>query len=83
LGYGDLSPITYHDSLSSSTRPHPDVLHGLEKLALSLNRRGDDDFGLLKLGQVARANVPHARSNGTDKVLAAIVHFRGAEQNLF
>ena len=77
-------PVTHYRSLVTSlARAHPDALHGLEKFAFGLDGRRDDDFGLLKLGDVARADVAHAGGDRADQVLAAIVHFGRAEQNLF
>src|SRR5437868_2437908 len=75
-----LSLITCH---YLSARSHPDALHGLKKFPFSLNRRRDDDFGLLKLGQIFRADVTHAGGNRADKVLAAVIYFSRSEQNLF
>ena len=46
--------------ISRSARPHPDALDGLEELAFRLNRRRDDDLGLLEFLDRGRADVAHA-----------------------
>src|SRR5437667_12438391 len=63
-------------------RPHADALHGLEKFSFGFDRGRDDDFGLLKLGNVARAHVAHTSRDGTNQILTAIINFRRAEKNL-
>ena len=75
-----LSPITCH---IRSTRTHAHILHCLEEFSFCLNGGCDDDFGLLKFGKIARAHVAHARGNGADQVLAAIIDLGRPVKNLF
>ena len=63
-------------------RSHPNALDGLEQLALGSNARGDDNLGLLKLRNISSTDITHAGSDRTDQILAAVVYFRGAEENL-
>jgi hypothetical protein len=58
-------------------------LNGLEEFAFGLDRRRNDYLRLLKLGNVARADVAHARGNGTDQILAAVVNFCWPKEDLF
>src|SRR5437588_11424185 len=53
-------------------RSHPHTLHRLEKFAFGFDRRCDDDFCLLELGDVTRAHITHAGGNGADQVLTPI-----------
>src|SRR5215471_13685799 len=77
-----LSLVTGH-FVTALARSHADALHRLEKFAFGLDRWRDDDLRLLKLSQVFRADVAHARGNGADEILTAVINFGGAEQNLF
>src|SRR4051812_45635696 len=70
-------------SVERSTGPHTHVLHRLEEFSFRPNRRRNDDFGLLKLRNVACSNIAHASRDCTNEILAAVVHFRRAEENLF
>src|SRR5207244_5471367 len=47
------------------------------------DRRCDDDFSLLKLGDVARADVAHAGRDRADEILTTVIDFSRAEQDLF
>src|ERR1019366_6001969 len=62
---------------------HTNALHGLKDLALGLDRGRDDNFRLLKLAHVARANVPHAGRQRPDEILRTVVEFRRPEEDLF
>src|SRR6266404_1930236 len=64
-------------------RAHADALHGLEKFPFGFDRGRDDDFGLLKLGNVAGANVAHASRDRADEVLAAVINLGRPEKDLF
>src|SRR5437667_3930791 len=64
-------------------RAHADALHGLEKFPFGFDRRRNDDFGLLKLGNVARADVAHASRDRADQILTAIINLGRTEKNLF
>src|SRR6266404_9167069 len=80
--FKNLSHVTCHSSFSSP-RSHADTLDGLEQFAFGFDGGRDDDLGLLKLGDVTGADVAHAGGDRSNQVLAAIVDFGRAEQNLF
>src|SRR5439155_18714990 len=63
-------------------RAHADALHGLEKFPFGFDRWGDDDLRLLKLGNVARANVAHASRDRADQILTSIVNFGRTKKDL-
>src|SRR5437667_2035794 len=63
-------------------RSHADALHGLEKFPFGFDRRRNDDFGLLKLGDVAGANVAHASRDRADEILTSVIDFGRAKKNL-
>src|SRR4030095_15849124 len=44
--------------------------------------RRDNNFSLLELRKIACAYVAHAGGDCTDEILAAVVHFGRAEENL-
>src|SRR5947208_2886940 len=70
-------------SVERSTCSHPDVLHRLEEFSFRSNGRRNDDFGLLELRDVACSYVAHASRDCTNEILAAVIHFRRAKENLF
>src|ERR1700681_4135372 len=90
---GDITPRPVMTTLRSeiisrvtelrSPRSHPNALHRLEQFAFGLDRGGYDDFGLLKLGDGARADVAHAGCDGAYEVLTPVVHLSRAKENLF
>src|SRR5262245_62583424 len=49
------------------------LLGALEHLAFGLDRRSDDQLGLLQLADVARADRAHARADGADQVHRAFL----------
>jgi hypothetical protein len=57
-------------------------LDRLEKFSFGFDRGRDDNFRLLELGDIARADVAHAGGNRADEVLAAIVNFGRAKEDL-
>src|ERR1043166_3402793 len=61
---------------------HSHALHRLEQFAFRLDGGSDDDLSLLKLANGARPNVAHARGDGTNEILAAVIEFGGAEEDL-
>ena len=61
---------------------HADILDGLEQLPFRFDRGRDDNLGLLELTDGCRSDIAHASSDGTDQILAAIIHNGGAEENL-
>src|SRR5438552_19205204 len=88
LPIGVIAPRPVRTTLRSvfiacSARSHPDALDGLEKFALGLDGRRDDDFGLLEFGNRPRADVAHASGNRADEVLTSIVHLGRTEEDLF
>src|SRR5262245_2938697 len=58
------------------------LLGALEDLALRLDRRRDDQLGLLQLADVARPDRAHARADRPDQVERAVLGERGPEQDL-
>src|SRR5882762_11154523 len=60
----------------------PQLLRLLEDLALGLDRRRDDELGLLQLANALRAHRAHAGANGSDQVDRAVLGEGRAEQNL-
>src|SRR2546426_980150 len=60
----------------------PDWLSLLKELAFILDRRGDDELGLLELAQRARPADSHGGAQGADQVLGAIVDASRAQQDL-
>src|SRR5437588_12927148 len=88
LPIGVIAPRPVRTTLRSvfigySARSHPDALDGLEKFAFGFDRRGDDDFGLLELGDRLCADVAHAGGNRADQVLTSVIDLGGAEEDLF
>src|SRR6266436_3148378 len=81
------APIVIHKESDGESlflaRAHADALHGLEKFPFGFDRGRDDDFGLLKLGNVAGANVAHASRDRADEVLAAVINLGRPEKDLF
>src|ERR1700704_4643739 len=90
---GDITPRPVMTTLRSeiisrvtelrSPRSHPNALHRLEQFAFGLDRGGYDDFGLLKLGDRSRADIPHASRDRADKILTSVVDLGGAKEDLF
>src|SRR5206468_12364480 len=70
-------------SVRRSTGSHADVLYRLEEFSFGPNGRRNDDFGLLELRNIACSYVAHASRDCTNEILAAVVHFRRAKENLF
>src|SRR5262245_28614871 len=58
------------------------LLGALEDLALRLDRRRDDQLGLLQLADVAGPDRAHAGADGADEVQRAVLGERGPEQDL-
>ncbi len=52
---------------------HPDLLGLLEELALSQDRRGDHQLGLLELLDGPSATDPHRRLDRSQEVLSAVI----------
>ena len=50
--------------------------------SFGLDRRRDDNLSLLEFRESPRADVAHAGGDGADQVLAAIIYFGRAEENL-
>src|SRR5947207_10490359 len=65
-----------------STGSHSNALNGLEQFALGFDRGCDDDLRLLEFGNIARADITHARGDCAYEVLAAIVNFCRSKQDL-
>src|SRR3954451_9390226 len=69
--------------VGASAASHSDVLHSLEEFSFSPDRRRDDDFSLLELRKIACAYVAHASGDCADEILAPVINFGRAEQDLF
>src|SRR5947207_893069 len=79
--------LTCHSSLVThhfgSARSHADALNGLEEFSFRPDRWCDNDLGLLKFGEIARAHIAHARGDRPDEILTAVIYFGRPEKNLF
>src|ERR1043165_2585337 len=71
------SLVTGHSSCS-----HADALHGLEEFAFGLDGGRDDNFSLLKLGDISRADVAHAGRDRADQILTAVINLGRSEKDL-
>src|SRR5438128_8357879 len=72
---------------ASTIRPAPlpraaELLGLLEDLAFGLDRRRDDQLGLLQLPDVAGAHRAHAGANGADEIERAVLGERRPEEDL-
>ena len=68
--------------MEASTRSHAYVLHRLEEFSFRPDGRRDDDFSLLELRKIACAYIAHASGDCADEILASVVNFGRAEENL-
>src|SRR5262249_23264703 len=77
--------LACHSSLVTCHLPstHANALHRLKKLAFGFDGGSDDDLGLLKFGNVFRADVAHASGDRRQEILTAVINLRWAEENLF
>src|ERR1041384_3829007 len=60
----------------------PQLLRLLEDLALRLDRRRDDQLGLLQLLDALRAHRAHAGADGADEIERAVLGERRSEEDL-
>jgi hypothetical protein len=58
---------------------HADHLDLLKEFSLGSNRWRNDDFSLLKLSEIGSADVSHTGGDGSNQVLAPVVHIRRTE----